>query len=247
MTDESSLRQGGKGLDRPATRNANPARAASETPAQRKVELAVELLEKLRCVQTELERHVRVYLEAGERLVRCTDLLETLLHKSLSEHEWRTVKRDLDRTRPLSGTAALRQADEELALIAKEFDGERDLANEEMRRALDPTQRQGADLAAIQNAVFTKVWNMSVAAGRLTENCRDGADDWLNQIREALSALFGRIDEQLAARETMGAEAFAPRADWKPDAPVTNMGSTPAPVSEQPQRGLLGSLLKGGS
>ena len=190
---------------------------------------------------------MRVYLEAGERLVRCTDLLETLLHKSLSEHE-SADRQARPRSDPaLSGTATLRQADEELALIAKEFDGERVLANEEMRRALDPTQRQGADLAAIQNAVFTKVWNTSVAAGRLTENCRDGADDWLNQIREALSALFGRIDEQLAARETMGAEAFAPRADWKPDAPVTNMGSTPAPVSEQPQRGLLGSLLKGGS
>ena len=216
----------------PGRRDANPAGAVTKEPAEPKFELGIKLIEELRCVQTELERHVRVYLEAGERLVRCSDLLETLRKPRLTGDEWLKLKRQLDRTRPLAGSDAIRQAPEELAHIAKDFDEEREKANDEMRAALDPTQ--GAGLKAIQNEVFTRVWNMSGHAGALTETCRDGAEAWLNRIGNALSRIFGRIDQQMEARQaaTPG-EARASSADREPGEPTTlNVGSEPVPPPE---------------
>jgi hypothetical protein len=209
------------------------------------VDLEVDLLENLRCVQTELERHVRVYLEAGDRLVRCSELFEILLKPSpLPDDEWQKVARYLERTRSLAGSAALRQADEELVGIAEEFDTERESAQKELRAALNPTEG-GTDLKEIQDRVFNGVWNMSLAAGRLTESCREGADNWLNQIRDVLSGLFGRIEGQRMERARRSAEERARQADefaFAPDLDAARLRAATAKAQRLPD-----SILKGGS
>jgi hypothetical protein len=229
MPDEHSFHQEAAERAEQNTR-ANSARIAPLDDAE-KVELAVGLLNELRCVQDELERHVRLYLEAGERLVLCTKVLRTLRKKALSDDDWETISDNLDAVEALTGTEALKEADPKLVRIASEFDDEREDANRELQAALNPTQ--GVDLDTVQDKLFNNVWNMSRAAGQLTQSCRSGAESWLNRIGKSLSALFGRIDQQLEARKGVTTTARSTSTAYEPgDEAAANEGTHPAAASK---------------
>ena len=230
----------------PGTRDSNPARAATEELAEAKVELAIELLLDLREVQDQLERYVRVYIEAGERLVRCGDMLETLRHSPLADSDWRAVKRDLDHTRPLcGGEVSRRRVPEEAQQLASDFDEKLNGAQEEMRVALGVPS---PDYEHIRDEVYNAVWQMSEATRQLAETCRVNAEEWLNEIGKALSRIFGRIDQQMEARHTATpGEARASSADRESGEPTTlNVGSERASPPQRQRSGFL-SFLKGES
>ena len=221
-------------------------RAVAESQAleRKAVRVQFALLNELNLQQTTLERVVRGYWAAQERLEICLDVANWLnggktRPERLEDPDfWRRLDELIGDIDPLGRAVSGLDLGADFTTSGETFDAEYATVTRLVRNMRRPGQE--GEARTVADDMLMSVYEMSDACRYIRRTCRDEADDVISQIKQRLDKILIRIEveEERAAApavQTSTPDAAALRGVESASASAQDVGRSPLrpPVERQ--------------